>query len=135
VKRFAVLDLIIVALFLVASAGALAVEPKNPVTLCERFISPQTKSACEKRLDKLGPDWYLASVCEKQFEDSLFFDCLQLSATKNFSPIKLDKCDQVGIPDMERINCLIGIAEKNSGMASEAYQDGKPSPRKPANSK
>jgi hypothetical protein len=119
---------------LISTQLALAVEPKNPVTLCERFISPKIKSDCEKRIEKLGPDWYLASVCEKQFEDVQFFECLQLSASQNFSPTKLDQCDQVGIPDKERINCLLGIAEKNGGKNSQVFQDDKAVKRQPARS-
>jgi len=82
------------------------ITPKNPVSLCERFIAPATKANCEKRIEKLGPDWYLASVCEKLFEDPLFFECLELSKTKNFSPMGLEPCDAIGLSDSERMKCL-----------------------------
>ena len=48
--------------------SAFAVEPQNPVTLCERFIAPDIKLNCEKKIKKMSPDWYLAGVCEKQFD-------------------------------------------------------------------
>ncbi len=94
-----------------------SIDPKNPVSLCERFIVPQAKAACEKKIEKWGPDWYLASVCEKQFDDSLFFNCLQLSQSKNFSPVALETCNADGLSDQERLSCLT-----KSGV-QHVYQD------------
>lgn len=121
------------ACILLLASAAQTLEPKNPTALCDRFIAPLTRTACEKRLSKLSPDWYLASVCEKQFDDVIFFQCLELSSTINFSPVKLEKCNQPGGSDADRMACLSSIAEKGKAR-SEAYQDGSATShrRKPA---
>ncbi len=82
-----------------------AIEPTNPLTLCERFIAPETKKDCENKIKKIAPDWYLATVCEKQFEDKDFFSCLELSEKYNFSPAKLGPCAEHML-DSERLGCL-----------------------------
>lgn len=100
------LTLLLTSSACLAKSSAAPVDPKNPISLCERFIAPATRSACEKKIEKWGPDWYLASVCEKQFDDPLFFQCLELSQSKNFSPTALAACNLDGISDQERIHCL-----------------------------
>jgi hypothetical protein len=110
-------------------SNAHAIEPTNPMTLCERFIAPETQKECQKKISKLGPDWYLATICEKQFDDGDFYSCLQMSQNYNFTPDQLSKCDEPGFNDVERLGCLKTIS------GNIAFQDEKkpsPSQRLPA---
>lgn len=122
-KSFGLLVLLLASL---APQRGVAVEPQNPVTLCERFIAPDTKSNCEKKIKKMAPDWYLAGVCEKQFDDSEFWKCLDLSQTKNFSPVALEKCNAEGASDQDRLTCLKNLAQ------IESFQNGQSQGRQPA---
>lgn len=87
-----------------------AIEPTNPIALCERFIAPENKKACEKKIQKIGPDWYLASVCEKQFDDAQFYTCIEMSQKYNFTPTALEKCTDPGFSDQQRLSCLQTIS-------------------------
>lgn len=114
---------------LLGTQTGFAVEPQNPVTLCERFIAPDAKNSCERKLKKMSPDWYLAAVCDKQFEDSEFWKCVELSQTKNFSPVALEKCNAEGVTDSERLLCLKNLAQV------ESFQNGQTPTRQPASRK
>lgn len=92
--------------------------PKNPKDLCERYIAPEANQECAARIKNLGPDWYLASICERQFEDSDFWRCLEMSKATNFSPDKLENCAKEDLSDKERMDCLQKLAAsrgKDSG--------------------
>jgi hypothetical protein len=112
------------------SISVLALEPQNPATLCDRFIAPETKSLCEKKITKMSPDWYLASVCDKQFEDSEFWKCLELSQSKNFSPVALESCNADGVSDEKRLSCLKNLATQNSFQSGAVLQRTPASQRK-----
>lgn len=108
-----------------------ALEAKNPISLCERFISPDAKKSCENKIKDLGPDWYLSSICEKQFDDNLLFSCLELSKKNDFSPLSLRACDDAKLTDQMRMSCLLKLTEVAANGAN-AFQK---STRRPASLK
>ena len=83
-----------------------ALEPQNPVTLCDRFVTEIDKASCEKQLTQLAPDWYLASLCGKFSEDAGFYRCMGLSKSMEISPKKLEACDQAEATDEGRLSCI-----------------------------
>jgi hypothetical protein len=106
-----------------------ALQPQNPTTLCDRFLAGPERTACEKKMKTLAPDWYLAAVCAKQFDDHAFYECLELSKTTAFSPKKLEACDEEGFSDQSRIACI-----KNTKVSSsrEVYQAEAPAKKRSA---
>lgn len=112
------------ALFLLVGTTAQAIEPKNPSTICDRFAADADKSACEQKMKKDSPDWYLAGVCSKQFDDKSFYECLDLGKNAQFSPLKIHNCDNTTASDETRLNCLKEIAEV--GAIKDQYQGRKP---------
>jgi len=83
---------------------AFALEPQNPLSLCERFIDDTQKSQCEKRMQALQPDWYLAAACDQAYNDNIFYECLSLQ--RDFSPEKLAPCMSEELSDTARMNCI-----------------------------
>ena len=96
----------VIAIFLSLPHEALAIEVQNPKALCERFLTSGERLRCEDQMKELKPDWYLAGVCNKQFEDKAFYDCLNLSKTAQFSPQKLEACEQADTTDEVRMDCI-----------------------------
>jgi hypothetical protein len=89
----------------------LAIESMNPRSVCDRFTGPADQKSCQARVEALKPDSYLAAVCQKQFEDSAFWNCMELSKTASFDARKLDLCTGADINDQQRFNCLKEIAQ------------------------
>lgn len=123
-RNFLFLLMATVALSFVATTTH-AADPQDPKAFCDRFVSPIDKEDCQKRVEKAKPDWYLASVCSKQYEDTAFYRCLELSQTHRFSPTKLEACSNSDMNDSQRMTCIRTVATVNS--SSEAYQDRRPS--------
>lgn len=94
------------ALILILGSPVQAIEPQNPLFLCERFIEGPERTECEERMTKLKPDWYLATVCNKNFDDKSFYDCTELTKLGGFAPDKLDSCVGDEHNDSSRINCV-----------------------------
>jgi len=113
-------------LFLMISLSAHALEPQNPVALCERFLIGPPKEACEKKMKSLKPDWYLATVCNENFDDQAFYDCVGLTKLGNYSPLKLEVCGGSELSDLDRIAC-VRSASSNS---REAFQQRAPASAK-----
>lgn len=90
-----------------SAAPALALEPRDPSSLCDRFLGSDQET-CEKKISELNPDWYLAAVCNRQFDDKLFFECVGLSQKHSFSPLSLEPCDASELSDMDRMKCVTG---------------------------
>lgn len=104
-----------------------ALEPKNPETLCERFIDHRQKEDCLAEMKKVQPDWYLASLCEKIFDNAQFYSCLEMSSKADFSPESLQACDNDENNDQETLNCIHQQARNGN-----SYQDLKIQTRKPS---
>jgi hypothetical protein len=86
--------------------SAFALERLNPILLCDRFKDTGERKQCEEQMVKLEPDWYLASVCDKQVDDATFYDCLITSQTMELSPEKLKRCDRQSMSDEMRVECV-----------------------------
>jgi hypothetical protein len=121
------MKLLILTTTLVFAVLAQALEPQDPKSLCDRFLGGDQES-CEKKVSELKPDWYLAAVCNRQFDDKLFYECIGLSAKHSFSPINLEPCDAQELNDMDRMKCVEGAKTT----LAKSYQPEKIS-RKPAN--
>lgn len=119
--------LTVLSISFLAAYNSQAVEPKNPNSLCERFATESDKTQCEQKMQKEAPDWYLAGICSKQFDDHAFYECLNLGKTAKFSPEKIQNCDNTTASDEARLNCLREVAQV--GSKSDIYQGGS---RKPA---
>lgn len=104
------------------SISSFALEPKNPVSLCERFIEGPDRSQCEKKMTDLKPDWYLATVCNDNFDDLLFYECLDLNKLGSFSPEKLNDCMGDQLSDPTRNACV----RKALTTEAKSFQDAKP---------
>lgn len=89
-----------------SQAPVQALEPQNPVTLCERFLEGPPREACEKEMKALNPDWYLATACNQIFDDKAFYECVKLGKTAAFSPIKLESCMGLELIDFDRLACV-----------------------------
>lgn len=96
---------------LLLSLTLFAADPINPMTLCDRFLAKEEIKECEFRIKATRPDWYLAGVCQQQFDNEAFFECLSLSRGNNFDPIEIQKCAGTEMNDSERMGCLQGIAK------------------------
>lgn len=101
---------------------ASALEAQNPETLCERFVSGPEQATCQSKVKKISPDWYLASVCAKQFDDKSFYRCLELGKSASFSPTKLADCESSELNDESRISCIKHSEVKKTTEAYQTYQ-------------
>jgi hypothetical protein len=113
-------------LMMIISLEALAIEPQNPVTLCDRFLVGPPKEDCEKKMKNWNPDWYLATVCNETFSDTSFYECVQYSKLGSYSPQKLETCSGDGLTDIDRLSCVKSARADRA----EAYQQAKPQPKK-----
>ena len=87
-------------------ASAFALEQLNPILLCDRFKEVGERKQCEEQMAKLEPDWFLASVCDKQVDDLQFYDCLVTAQTLELSPEKLKRCERQSMADEMRVECV-----------------------------
>lgn len=109
------------------SLAARALEPQDPTGLCDRFLGG-AQTTCEKKMKEMKPDWYLAAVCNLQFEDKLFYECLSLGAKHSFSPTALVDCTSNEMNDQDRMSCI----EKSRASLAGSFQGDRVSSRKPA---
>lgn len=112
-------------LMLAGWQSALALEPENPKSHCERFLNGDPQINCEKRMEVLKPDWYLAAACSRTFDDKIFYQCLGTKGA--VSPKLLESCAG-DLEDSERLNCV----RKSVVTADRAFQR---SDRQPASGK
>jgi hypothetical protein len=69
------------------------------------------------------PDWYVASVCNSNFDDQLFYDCVELSKLGSFSPEKLEGCLGDQYTDAARMTCIKGALTS----PAKSFQNSSPS--------
>ncbi len=122
---------LLASLVILSQSVANALDPRNPVTLCERFISLEDKKFCEQKVLEMQPDWYLAGICEHQYEDQSFYDCLSLSNKSDFPLAKLPVCESPSLADEERMNCLKGIAVVSKPLPRGRSKERLPAAAKP----
>lgn len=84
----------------------LAIESINPKTVCDRFVNPDDQKYCHTKIEKLNADSYLTGVCQKQFDDDAFWDCMELGQVASFDPKKIDHCSVTELSDQQRLTCL-----------------------------
>jgi len=89
----------------------LAIESINPKSVCDRFVNSDDQKYCSQKITKLKPDSYLAGVCQKQFDDDAFWDCMELSTVASFDPKKLDHCSGTELSDQQRLSCVKQVAK------------------------
>lgn len=109
-----------------ASFACWALQPQDPKASCDRFLGSD-QAVCEKKLSEMNPDWYLAAVCNRQFDDQLFYECVSKGIRHSFSPTALQKCDSEDLSDQERMTCI----DAAKAPLADSFQDKKVS-RKPA---
>ncbi len=97
-----------------------AVEPVNPLQHCDRFVQSNQKTFCENKMNKLKPDWYLANVCSRFFEDDDFYECIELTTVGHFDPIKITLCENEE-KDGARMTCIKQNAQ--FGKTNDDYQN------------
>jgi len=81
-----------------------AIEAINTQSACDRFITSKEQKTCMKRLEQLQPDSYLTGVCQKQFGDDTFWECMELGTTATFDPKKTETCSGNNLSDAQRRN-------------------------------
>lgn len=91
-----------------------ALEPQNPVALCDRFIKPTDQKDCQKKAAKMDLDWYASSVCGLMQDDHEVMTCWQKIQGKQFSVQALEKCRDASMKDSDRLSCLGGGASSRS---------------------
>ena len=106
-------------LLLLISFQAIASDPINPQTLCDRFLTGEEIKECEFRIKAIRPDWYLASACQHQFDNESFFECLSFSRTYTFNPRTIEKCESGELSDEQRTNCVKSVAIKEKKYSKE----------------
>lgn len=95
-----------ILLLLVIPLFTLALEPSNPVALCDRFEGNEVKK-CEQRMQKEEVDWYAATVCNLQKDTTSFWKCWDEARNTQFIPAKLEKCgEDKQLDDLQRLSCL-----------------------------
>jgi hypothetical protein len=100
--------------FLLIPLLALAIEPNNPITHCDRFIGDADKAACIEKSQKMQPDWYASAACSLQDEDKNFLVCLDEIKDGDYHPEALELCAQGReISDEARLHCLQKIKNKD----------------------
>lgn len=112
--------LLLATIAIVVPSKTFALNPQNPTSLCDRFVEGPERNQCEKKMKDLSPDWYLADLCSKQFEDKSFYQCMELTKTVKVSPKKLEACDNEGFSDQSRIDCIQGT--KTTAHVDEVFQ-------------
>lgn len=93
---------------------ALALEPREPGTHCERFFSDQDRAACALKIEKQRPDWYAAAACAELEDDKNFMTCLDEIQGASFQPEALELCSQPGDgTDELRLSCYRKIKNQD----------------------
>ncbi|NUN07382.1 MAG: hypothetical protein HUU57_16685 [Bdellovibrio sp.] len=118
------LKLALKSLLLISSIPllAFALEPVNPENLCSRFIGDDDIKNCEQRTQKETIDWYAASVCNLQKDDTAFWTCWDSLKDKKIQPRSLSSC--VGddtMSDDQRHTCLNKLSS-SAGRAPAALK-------------
>ena len=85
----------------------LAIEPTNPVGLCDRFLGDEEKADCVSKISTADLDWYAASACSLQQEDKNFHSCLKEIQQASFNPEALELCAKdPSVSDELRFTCI-----------------------------
>lgn len=120
-KYFALIFIFVsLILSLFVSQNSFAIDAVSPESTCDRFQAKLEKKKCLEKIKKIQPDSYLSAICEKQFDDDAFFDCMETADVATFDPLKVSKCDDGQLSDQARIECVRSVADyhqKNEGQS------------------
>jgi hypothetical protein len=87
----------------------MALEPTNPVGFCDRFLKEKDIQVCQQKTQKDDVDWYAATVCNLQKDDSNFWSCWDHIKGVHFNPQALELCgEDKDLNDKDRLTCLDG---------------------------
>lgn len=100
-----------------------AIDAIQPESLCDRFVNPVEHKNCFLKLKKQDPDSYLSAICQKQFEDELFWKCLEKGRNFSFDPRKIDSCSSDTLNDKQRIDCIQKIIYETSSFSKTGHQN------------
>ena len=99
------------AFFLFFTPAHATLDVIEPTALCDRFLGEKEKQDCEQYMQKKKPDTYVSSVCQNAFDDKAFYQCIDLAAQFALDPKKIETCDEDGISDDSRLQCLRKLAK------------------------
>ncbi len=92
---------------------SLAIDPRNPETYCDRFISETHRKVCTEKSKNPNLDWYAASVCARIQDDDVLLKCWDHVKGHEFLPDALEVCSQFeNRSDEEILGCLRVIKDK-----------------------
>ncbi|MDG0816217.1 hypothetical protein [Bdellovibrio svalbardensis] len=102
---------------------ALALEPTNPQGFCDRFLGEKDVVKCKERTQKEEVDWYAATVCNLQKEDSAFWSCWDSIKGQSFNPASLDHCgEDKDLTDAQRQECIVSARAGREPASSATFQ-------------
>lgn len=100
--------------FLLIPLLTLAIEPTNPMALCDRFLGDKDKATCMLKTTKEALDWYASSACSLQQDDKNFMHCLDEIRGATFNPEALELCAKSSdISDESRLSCIKKVKNKD----------------------
>lgn len=105
--------LLLTMLLLPFSVFSSDLEPIAPDSACERFLDHSSQEQCFKLTREIG-DSYVAALCNQQFSNDEFFNCLETAKNYTFDPKKLSACNLEETSDTERTACLKAAGIKKS---------------------
>ncbi|MBC7371427.1 MAG: hypothetical protein H7326_07680 [Bdellovibrionaceae bacterium] len=101
-------------IFLIIPIITLAIEPSNPIGICDRFIGEQEKAECVAKTSKSDLDWYAASACSLQQEDKNFHACINEIQQATFNPEALEICAKdSNMSDSQRFLCIRKVKNRD----------------------
>ena len=119
----------LLVLFTIPFLG-IAIEPVQPNSLCDRFITNEEQKQCAVKLSRDEFDSYASMVCGKMTSDSSFWLCFDEAKNSRFSLENLEKCNgERELTDESRLHCLknakLGSTGRTPAAASKKgeYQD------------
>lgn len=102
---------------------ALALEPSEPSTVCERFIGEAETQKCKERAAQDTIDWYAGSLCNLQKEDTAFWNCWETLKGKQINPQILAQCDDThDLTDEQRQSCIQSSMSGRKPASEDLFQ-------------
>lgn len=101
--------------------AAWTLEPSDPVSYCDRFLSDKDILKCQERTAKENVDWYAAALCNLQKEDVAFWACWDSAKDKAINPQALQTCAaDIEASDQDRQKCLTASFNSRTPASSDS---------------
>lgn len=84
---------------------ALALEPSDPISFCDRFVAQDDIDHCQSKTASENVDWYVASICNMQKEDAAFWRCWESAKDRSINLQALKTCEDAD-SDQKRQFCV-----------------------------